>query len=756
MRTYLSILLLTLCVSVVLLAAIWRIWGRGLIFKIMVLQTVAVLAAQGVAFSMCVVGVNALSVPAGIVLCGAGVLGIAWLAQRILVAPVQKIGAAAEHIAQADLKNLSDVIEAVAGGNLTKVTELRPQEVSIASHDELGGLAAQLNQTTAHVSSVGKALDGMTAKLRSMFGDFSASADKMSRASGDIAHAAEETTHLSEVIATDIQGVESGIDEQNRGLSSASASVDQVAGAIQEVADGAQGQATSIAQITRQMAQIEAAIDQMVANAESAVAASERVTGTAHAGSSAIGETIQSMNDVGAAIGRIKEKIDLMGQRSERIRDIVETIDEIAAQTNLLALNAAIEAARAGENGRGFAVVAEEVRKLAAKSAGAVQEIAELAGGIRESVADVAHAMPAVESGNKTGTERSVRAGEALTAIVGAAEDGTQAMRAISGSTREVQAAVDGLMSAANEVTAIVEKNTASAEEMAANASQMSETLRTIAGVSEQNSAALLAVRTSIEGMRDRMESIKEGTCSLSDVANTLQHNAVNFKVKAVSGKVSRGVALTGRLRYVIDRFGQAALDRVLRRLDDDSRRILKGRIDDNGEYPPELLGALTDAIKKELGNGSDDILRDMTRYRAQFDVLPGSDLARYFRAGDPGYIIHKMDLCLRKNWGEGVIVRNFDVGPNHVRMEVDMGKKQPRERCTYNHVGWMEGVIDASGGVPYIKKTKCMYDGDPFCEYDVRWEMAAAPGGPAGRTSGANRAPAKAGVGNRAGTAQR
>ncbi len=84
-------------------------------------------------------------------------------------------------------------------------------------------------------------------------------------------------------------------------------------------------------------------------------------------------------------------------EAADKVRAVLDFIEEIAARTNLLALNATIEAARAGAAGRGFAVVAGEVKTLAEQTQKATRDIAETLADIRAAAATAFEAVAHIE-----------------------------------------------------------------------------------------------------------------------------------------------------------------------------------------------------------------------------------------------------------------------------------------------------------------------------------------------------------------------
>ena len=90
---------------------------------------------------------------------------------------------------------------------------------------------------------------------------------------------------------------------------------------------------------------------------------------------SSLEETAAALEEITSSMQSVSQKTSDVITQSEEIKNVTSIIGDIADQINLLALNAAIEAARAGEHGRGFAVVADEVRKLAERTQKSLSEI---------------------------------------------------------------------------------------------------------------------------------------------------------------------------------------------------------------------------------------------------------------------------------------------------------------------------------------------------------------------------------------------
>ncbi|HEY9108157.1 MAG TPA: methyl-accepting chemotaxis protein [Roseateles sp.] len=273
-------------------------------------------------------------------------------------------------------------------------------------------------------------------------------------ANGDLTQPAAvrpgDTTSTMAAVAR-MQRALTGIVSTVRGNSDSVATASaQIAQGNQDLSSRTEEQASALQQTAASMDQLGSAVQQNAANARQANQLAQGASEVALKGGSVVGEVVSTMKDI--------------QDSSQRISDIIGTIDGIAFQTNILALNAAVEAARAGEQGRGFAVVAGEVRTLAQRSAEAAKEIKGL----------IVASVERVERG----TALVDQAGATMTEIVGAIGRVADLMGEISAASGEQSTGVAQVGNAVTQMDQTTQQNAALVEESAAAAESLKEQAR--------------------------------------------------------------------------------------------------------------------------------------------------------------------------------------------------------------------------------------------------------------------------------------
>jgi methyl-accepting chemotaxis protein len=307
----------------------------------------------------------------------------------------------------------------------------------------LGDLSERLHLVRQdEIGQLGQALDGMADSLQAK----ARLADQI--AQGNLAVEVQLASDRDQ-LGQALQGMTSNLNEV---LTQVSEAGEHIASCALQVADSSQSLSQSATEAAASMEEITASMTEMASqtglNAENAEQAN-KLSDNARSGATQGAELMEKML---AAIWDINAS-------SEDISKIIKVIDEIAFQTNLLALNAAVEAARAGQHGKGFAVVAEEVRTLAARSAKAAKETAEL---IENSVAKT-----------RNGTELADKTAVALQTIVDGATKVSDLVAEISMASNEQAQGFSQVNLGLNQIDGVTQQNTANAEESAAAAQEL-------------------------------------------------------------------------------------------------------------------------------------------------------------------------------------------------------------------------------------------------------------------------------------------
>ena len=201
---------------------------------------------------------------------------------------------------------------------------------------------------------------------------------------------------------------------------------------------------------------------------------------------------VEQMRLIQEAVMQSATVITELGEESDRIGKIVDTISSIAGQTNLLALNAAIEAARAGEHGRGFAVVADEVRKLAEQSSESAGEIAGLITSIQDksqrAVTVMNEGVSRVEMGTKV-VQASGSSFNEIAEMVRKVAEESQAMNnivvALSDNTQNIEKAIQSVSVKSSSVSSEAESVSAASEELTATMSEIADSSKVLANMAQ-------------------------------------------------------------------------------------------------------------------------------------------------------------------------------------------------------------------------------------------------------------------------------
>ncbi len=368
---------------------------------------------------------------------------------------------------------VASVYKEIAKGNKQVV-------INYESDDEIGQMAALIRETVqAENIIIADVIDKLTKMSQGdlmlnvdvdYYGDFAVLKEAIEQTVTNLNNTMNTIKTVSEQVSTGAEQVSSGAQALSTGATEQAASVEELNASVIEVANQASENSKQVRDTTKELSDAGARLNE---------------------GNAQMEQLIKAMTEINTS--------------SNQIADITKTIEDIAFQTNILALNAAIEAARAGAAGKGFAVVADEVRNLAAKSAEAAKETADLIGA----------SVVTVENGSKITNQTAQIIHDAVDDISEVIKD----IGNVEQSSDQQTDAINQIREGLSQISSVVQTNAATSEENSA--------------ASEEMSSQAMALREEVAKFRLKRDTQHNVYINLDDETNeySKEQNNDNFDI---------------------------------------------------------------------------------------------------------------------------------------------------------------------------------------------------------------------------------
>lgn len=180
-----------------------------------------------------------------------------------------------------------------------------------------------------------------------------------------------------------------------------------------------------------------------------------------------------------------------------------------------------------------------------------------------------------------------------------------------------------------------------------------------------------------------------------------------------------KGAVLKSRLAFVVERFGQDALQRVLNDLPPADQRTLRMLFTSNW-YPFALGKALDDAIVRSVGQGRTDFFERLGEASAEKNL--STVHAGFLTKGDPHAFLAKAPAIYSLYYEAGR--REYQrAGPKEGVLTTHDAETFSAPDCL-TVVGWYRKALEMCGATAVrVTEEECRATGGSVCRYRVRWE---------------------------------